>query len=187
MFIQCRPGMFVAGTRPNGSRKVDRRFWIRHKPGAGSPQGHRSVAIQRQLQFARIDGQHFGRRRAWRRRRYHHHGRHAPINRKGQALDQFLVRHHLVTAGRQRSADVFQQKRRSEDDCFPPGPRCHQNLTVTRVPRPLSPGRILQLSANLLHERLHDFHSQPFAVQWRETGRQARPVIDDRQRTIGRR
>jgi hypothetical protein len=45
------------------------------QPRHRAPQGHRSVAIQRQLQFARINDEHFDRGRAWRRRRHHHHGR----------------------------------------------------------------------------------------------------------------
>ena len=76
------------------------------------------VSIQRRLQIERIHGHHFDRSRAMRLHRHENHRRNPSVNRKRQLLDQFLVREHLVLAGRQGSINAFQQKWMNEVDCF---------------------------------------------------------------------
>jgi hypothetical protein len=84
------------------------------------------ISLLRRLQIERIDRHHLDRRAETRLRRYEDHCGDAVVSREGQSLDQFLVRDHLVFAGRQSSINSLQSEGMKEDHCFP---RCSRHHT----------------------------------------------------------
>lgn len=76
------------------------------------------VLVQRRLQVERINCHHFDRRGRLKLRRDEDHGGYPTVNRKGEALDQFLVRDHLIFARWQSSINSLQEKGMDEFQRF---------------------------------------------------------------------
>ena len=93
------------------------------------------VLVLRCLQIERIDCHHFNRGGATRLRRHEDHGRNSTIDRKRQSIDQFLVRDHLVVAGRQGSINSLQQEGIDERHDFPRRARDHGSKHAGRRAR----------------------------------------------------
>ena len=100
----------------------------------GATRGSLEASLRR-LKIERINGHHLDRGATRGMSRHENHCGYTSINRKGQFLDQLLIRHNFVLSGRQNPVDAFQVEWMAEDDRFAPRTSNHKSYAACRGKR----------------------------------------------------